>query len=160
MIATFPSSRIAISLALARSDQPAESAAITFFLVPPASRAEHFSKSIREHKGETLTHNDFHTPIARFGHGIGSLNQRFALATAGGLNDFRRDAAPDQQVSYPDGALQGKRVVVLIGADEIGMADDGDLRCGSLGDLGGYTVDCALGVGGEAVRSLHEVDQA
>ena len=53
------------------------------------------------------THDDLYTPVARFGHIIGSLNQRLALASAGGLNDFRRDSAPDQKVPYPEGALQG-----------------------------------------------------
>ena len=72
------------------------------------------------HRHPSLTHNNFHTPVARFGHGIGSFDQRLALAAAGGLNNFCRDPAPDQQVFYPDGALQGKRVVVLIAADENG----------------------------------------
>src|SRR6266850_7027683 len=94
-----------------------------------------------------LAHDDFHTPIARFGHRTGSLNQGFALAAAGGLNDSCRDSALNQQVAYPEGALQGQRVVVLIGAHEIGMADDGDLRRGSCSDIGGYPVDCTLGVG-------------
>jgi len=35
-----------------------------------------------------LAHDDFHTPIARFGYRTGSLNQGFALAAAGGLNDL------------------------------------------------------------------------
>ena len=73
-----------------------------------------------QHRHPVLTHNDFHTPITRIGHGIGSWNQRLALVTRGGLNDFRRASASDQQVFDPDGALQGKRVVVLIAADENG----------------------------------------
>ncbi|MEO8009795.1 MAG: hypothetical protein ABI728_14925, partial [Betaproteobacteria bacterium] len=67
-----------------------------------------------------LTHNYFHPPIFRFGHVAGSFNQRLALAAPGGLDDFRGNSALGQQVFYPDGALQGKRVVVLIAADENG----------------------------------------
>src|SRR4026209_2044276 len=65
-------------------------------------------------------HDDLSPPVARFSDIIGSLsNHRLALAAPGGLDDFGRDSAPDQQVPHPEGALQGQRVVVLIAADEI-----------------------------------------
>src|SRR5882724_7559635 len=105
-----------------------------------------------------LPHNNLHPPILRLDRVTRSLDQGLALAAPGGLNDFRRDPAPDHQVFHAHGTLQGERVVVLIGAGKIGVADNCDLRRRPPGDLGDHAVDRALGGGIEFVRSLHEVD--
>jgi len=64
------------------------------------------------------THSSFHPPVSRLGHGIGSWNRGFAPAAAGGLDDFRRDPAPDQQVFYEAGAPQGKCICLWIDEKE------------------------------------------
>src|SRR6185436_5482287 len=59
--------------------------------------------------GEQSPHDDFYSPVARFNHVLGSLDQRLAFAASGRLNDLGWNSTPDQEVPYPERPLQGQR---------------------------------------------------
>jgi len=106
---------------------------------------------------QKLSNKDFDAAIARLGDAIGGRYQQIALAAPRRLNVLRRYAAANQVDTHRLGALASERIVELIAANGIAVANHDDIGDRSSGDFGKYAFDGALRVLGELVLAFDEV---
>ena len=103
--------------------------------------------------------DDFHPAIAGFSDAIRGRHEQLTLAAPDGRNAVGSDATVDQRGSNSLGALTRKRIVELIAAYRIGMADHHQVGYAVFQDLGEYAFDNLLGFVGEFVLPFDGVER-
>src|SRR5947207_11375652 len=105
-----------------------------------------------------LPDDDLDPTIPRLGHLVGGRHEELALAASAALNLLRRDPALDEAGADAFGAQQRQAVVVVVGADGVGMADDHDLGRRATGDVAQHGVDDDFRLRRELVAVQEEVE--
>src|SRR6266481_4815789 len=106
----------------------------------------------------TLADVDFHSPIPRLGNPVGRGKQRLASAAASSEDALSGDAHFRQDRLHALGSLKRERIVGWIWADQIGVANDGNVRRLSTRDLGEQTLYFLLRLLGKFVVAALEIE--
>src|SRR5262245_57486963 len=102
---------------------------------------------------------DLDAPVARLGHLVLGRDQRLSLPAPGGGNAVGGNAAADELIAHTLGPAQGERVIEGDAPDAVGVADYCDLRVRARGELGRELLQHLLGLGGQLVLALDEVQR-
>src|SRR6185437_14764716 len=106
-----------------------------------------------------LPHHDFDTPVPGLGGPVRRRHEQVAFSASDRRDVGLRDAALDEHRLDPFGPLPRERVVVLVAADSIRVADDDDVAYGTLRDIGEHPLELGARLLREVVARLVEVER-
>src|SRR5580765_3115470 len=105
-----------------------------------------------------LADADLDAAVARFGNALRGSDQGLTSTPPGGHDALGRDAHAYQNRFHAIGTLQGKRIVRRVGADLVGVTDDGDFRRLPARHLGDDPFYFLFGLLGELVGPALEIE--